>query len=566
MNTSDFYNEYQTVKPTEISYNLDSALPYGEMPNEAIVQKFEETAYLNDCEDVYDNHARDIIKDNSPDVITFESDLPRRNYNSKGFLNVMHNGGRGSENAPAHPEMFLGLTDTDPRGVSTDPDMRKLVEQNEARMRFVRWHADADNSVHQGRPSESEMFHKSRIMTQKAIKPRAKIFRTGKDGRREGLRREYYPHKSFVNKVEEDLTRFRPATSTFTDYITDFALNPQRRTTKLSNKLIRNTRMYHQFTTDHEFKVAKYGESIRNRKLSGQNDSKVGEGDNTDFYNKTAITGEDNINMHGSNEKDTPAKAYKAAGILMGALVNQKKNNTKKDAESTESKDTQANRKTKALEKDLNIILHEIKSENVFDNSALNTKNGKTATPMLAEHLMISQKVQHSDPAHYKLNAEIMYKTVKQSTDFDQIRHEIITDDKKPIRRDEETIFGKQGPTHAKTGVRESKIEVEGKSMNTPTYKVSHKANRGAGVDLFNAEDFAKNSDPTQNRKQNTTIYRKTDKHDLDPDTYRQFSDNNSKERRIGTMTGDKYNMRKYVSNDLVGNMNNNMSETFVMN
>ena len=84
------YDRYQTVNPTEIAYNIDIGGRSGEMPSEMLVAKFEETAYLNDGEDLYENYARGTLKDQSPDPITLEQNEKRRNYNSKGFLNVLH--------------------------------------------------------------------------------------------------------------------------------------------------------------------------------------------------------------------------------------------------------------------------------------------------------------------------------------------------------------------------------------------------------------------------------------------------------------------------------------------
>lgn len=537
------YNIYQRVKPTEIHYNIDIGLPYGEIPNEALIKKFEETAGLRDSEDLYDDYVRGTIRDNSPDVASFESDQPRRNYNSMGYLNLLHYGGRGEQNSPSHREMFLELTEREPRGIATDPDFRRLADQQESRMRFKRFGPDTDNSVHEGRWSELESYYKARIAVQKAVQPRALIFSTAFDGRREGLRRETYPHVSFVNKVEEDINRFRPDSQAFVDYIADYALNPQRHVTKISNEIIRNSRHYNMFTTDHEFKVAYYGDNPRKQKLASFK-SHVKDNDMGDFSTAAADT-------------EDPTMLFKSAGLLMGAIVAQKHKSGGDQSGGTAETGSgllgETGRKTAALKQNLNEVLKATQTGGSF-GAQQSTVSGKNATPTARPLLMNTQDTQHSTPNHHLLNAEIMYKSVQPNAESSTLRYQIITDDNKPVRREELTIFGKSGPFAAKTGKRESIVEVEGKQMKTATYKQGSKSIKGPVKTKFNGEDFAQISDPTQTRQSNHAKYRTTDKKDVNIETA-QFYNNLSKDRHIAPMGKDKHALRRHADTDM--NLNN---------
>lgn len=538
------YSKFQKAAPTEISYNLDKALPYGGLPNSALMEKFEETPDLGDGEGQYENYARNTLSDFAPDPVSLEQNARRKNYNSKGFLNLIHRGGRGTENTPAHPEMFLGLTEREPRGVATDPDFRNLVRQQEARMRYVRFSADADNSVHHGRWSESEAFNKARVQTQHAIKSRAKIFSTGKDGRREGIRREYYPHVSNVTKTQEDLSRFRPAGTGFTDYITDFALNPQRKTAKLSDTIVTNSNLYNKFTTDHEFRVARYGEDARRTNLRQRAESRVPA---TDRENYLDIPGGEYI------KKERESKAYKAAGLLMGAIVNQKhqveQNQTGGLQEEGHGVETMANRKVKALDRDLTVVLREIKTSTDF-KAQDQTQVGKTAAPTRAAHLKRVQTESHSQPAHQILNAELMYKSLKPSADVESIRRSIITDDRAKVLREELSVFGKGSRRDMVTGKRNAIMNVDGKSLSTVTYKHTGKRIRNADAKLMaaTAENFGGNADKSQVRRPGAAMedYTNPNVNDVNPDTVRAFHGNHEQAHRAFKRGGDKYGVRRH--------------------
>lgn len=487
--------ELQPKNRGHIDYTIDIGMPYGQMPNEALMAKFEETQDLVDTEDQYFEYAKDVARDRSPDPIAFEQNEIRKGYAAGGRLNLLHKGGRGDVNTPSHPEMFLGLTENEPRGVATDPNFNKMVDQANARMRFVRFSADADNSIHQGRPSESEMFKKQRILTQQAMQPRLKIFTTSFDGRREGLRRGHIPHKSDVSKTEEDMTRFRPAGSAFSDYITDMALNPQVKTARLSDTVLTNSRLYNQFTTDHTFAVSQYGETHRKSVVYSEGTSKVCD---SELSPNVDIPGGDLVKHEDVNA------TYKAAGLLMGALVNQKHQSVLDAVRGPAVMDSvgESTRKTAALHKDLGIILHEAESTTTMGShdEGMTVKGAKRVA---AEHLSRVQMTQHTLPSHTLHNAELMFKSVMGTTDKEKTRREIITDDRKEASNEDLTIFGKKAEqTHSNVNMFNGTVEVDGKSMQTTVYKkgrnsVSTNSRHGA---VATTEGFAGSSDDSQIR------------------------------------------------------------------
>ena len=110
---------------------------YGSIPYTSILSKLEET----DMEDTdeyndsgveyrYKSSARAEIIDRNPDKPYFESDQARRNpVMSRQKLNLQYNGTRGnSAELPAHPEMFVGFIEQDPRGINLDPILAKSRE------------------------------------------------------------------------------------------------------------------------------------------------------------------------------------------------------------------------------------------------------------------------------------------------------------------------------------------------------------------------------------------------------------------------------------------------------
>jgi hypothetical protein len=526
------YGGQQKIKRGQIDYDVKIGLPYGEMPPEALMSKFEQTNDYIDCDEIYNDYARDTLVDRSPDAATFAYEEPRRSFNGKGFLNLMHSGSRGSAQFVGHPEAFLELTETEPRGTATDPDYKQLKRQHEERMRFVRFSSDADNSITGGGWNEGQLQQARQTMF-KNMKPRMRQFTTSKDGRREGMHR-MWEAKSEVGKVLEQ--------ERYGDTIKDYALVPQRDTVKLSNTILRNTRLYHQFTSDHEFHVAKYGDFRRTaRRLTGI-DKKVTDADYT------------------FDDQDL-SRCYKAAGCLMGKIVNQKRE-AETDAE--HGHHVQAvSRKNEIVEakKDLNVIMYAIEQETEQGDQDINMTT-KTAPQQTAKHLAEVTETNHLTPAHVKLNGQLMFKAVQPNADINKIRENMVVDPQDPkicdLLKESRTRYGKNAEINTNPGARYSKFEVNGKTLNAPTFKSKAPTNPSAksGVDdepyavakeRYGASGMVLGDDNSHVRGSNKA--RHTNPSVSSTITNIDFLNNTSKERRLAPM-GDKFKIHRYSERD----------------
>ena len=510
-----------------IEYNIDIGQRWGDMPNDLITSKFEETD-IGDDESSYDDYARTTLTDRRSDTNAFAHEEPRpRADSSKSYLNLIHYGHRGNADPAAHPEMFIGFGGeeaVDLRGANDIPDFKKLKDQHNARMRFVPWDAEGDQSITGGGRSESQEIA-DRQKVYKLTKERFKQFSTSKDCRREGIRRAF-KHNSDLNKTIH--------AKTFGEYITDKALNPQRRTTILSNGLIRNSKWYHLNTTDHEFSVARYGESGRRRL------TKV----TANHQNMTAQDAE----FKSSDE----TKCFKNVGILMSEIVAAKRDlhDAKHDTEFSHHTNSQI-RKHEQISKDLALILREMTEDSDFKSSD-NSMIIKTAAPQRNEHTKRVVSMNHSLPAAHYLNAELMYKAVKPGADTRKIKEEMIRDNNHTGIEDVKTIFGKSARKDTLTGNFEGFIEVNGESLNVVNYKHVKRAISDERAKLQSNESFGKESDKTHDRKSLHTNYRVTSADDV-INNAKGFHENLSGERLIAPM-GIKSAVRRYQDRDMASN------------
>jgi len=75
-------------------------------------------------------------------------------------INLMQQGSR-YDHAPYHPEIFLGETGKDPRGTTTDPNLRLVADQNAFRFKkYYNFLSDASNNVVEGVIPERKMIEK----------------------------------------------------------------------------------------------------------------------------------------------------------------------------------------------------------------------------------------------------------------------------------------------------------------------------------------------------------------------------------------------------------------------
>ncbi len=242
---------------------------YGLMPEDMLYRKHEKTCLFEDPDQI-ENHMRQELSDFRPVAPTLESDQIRggmeyevdengkstpartRGYQSYGVLELRH-GGRRSEAEPWLPDgtfldhQFVGPgKDVEPRSIMYQPDMRKHVDQQYARAKYIKFYPDHDHSI----PEKG--WHPADVVRQLAqsrhwVKDRMKIFETARVGWHNG------------SSVQIPLIKKSSVLDTVGD--TEFAQEgPTLRTrightTAGSNDIPIGWRS----TSDQRFKVAKYG-------------------------------------------------------------------------------------------------------------------------------------------------------------------------------------------------------------------------------------------------------------------------------------------------------------------
>lgn len=80
-----------------------------------------------------DDFRRSVLSDFRPDPRTLESDQKQTRTDSVSFLRFRYHGTRAGDDPDYHKEMFLEMTEKDPRRSMTDPDFRQSVKQGWAR-------------------------------------------------------------------------------------------------------------------------------------------------------------------------------------------------------------------------------------------------------------------------------------------------------------------------------------------------------------------------------------------------------------------------------------------------
>ncbi len=486
-----FINQYIGQPPSMERTTKDVGQPTGKMPDEMLLAKFDYTDdgdYLG----TYSDYARGILKDRRPDRATMEYEEPRKSTQNAGVLNVLHYGGRGKLNSPAHPEINTELTDREPRRTFTDPDMREMRRQGEARTRFVRMDSgNADTSVTGGGLRENQVMDIKQT-TFRMTRPRMMWFTTSKDGRRTGMRRDY-EHKSLKTAMDNpDIVSNR-----YGDAIRDFALNPQRKTDILSNDIIRNTSWYHQNTTDHEFAVAKYGQDARRKRLDTRE-------------NKVATYDGDSSRVRTCAED---SQQRKAAGILMANIVMQK-HFTEQDTEHKNSKESFTAKS--AAPKDMQIVQQLTQADTTYTD----TDSGmlkKSKNQELQAHGKLTTRQEGVTPAHVKLDAELMFKAVRQTGDFNKIQQQVHTDDKAP-KPEDDTQARKRVIESTRGGSAPTYIETGDTTRATHIYKTPQQT-RGDGITPVDPEKFGDDADDTKTGKTKAVNHRNPNSDDTAQDT-----------------------------------------------
>ncbi len=513
-----------------IGYTIDEAMGYGDMAPSLLTSMYEETDMGND-EDLYDNHARGILTDWGPDTNLMAHEAPRSSdvTSRAGRLNLIYGGDRGTVDTPYVPErfdQFIGVEDRDPRGINADgaPDFKVLKDQYDDRMRFIRWTPDSCNNITGGGRAERREIadHQAANI---AMAGRLNIFDRQLDGRREGIRREYDNVSAVPKSIQPQ---------SYGDLITDFALNPQRKTITLCKEIIRAGKAWREETIDADWSFARYTQICKGGVREHNGKSKVESSDNDTMW-----------------KAESQPIYFKAAGLLMSNIVKQKaQEHANIRADNTEVPDAAveevAARKTMPLVRDLRYILDNIGTDTRF-SSEVNTINIKTPSPQTPDHRARVAVYNHITPAHHYLNAEIIYKHVALEGDARKAKDLVITDAR-------DTDPGMVGVNHLpfKTARRDIDVGAKLGSMIVPgtlhegrkthNYKAAMHANGDKRVSMF-AKDATVLDESTnsQHRRPQKANYRGNGVDDTVEDMH--YGDNSYLDRRARGL-GSKYTMQ----------------------
>jgi hypothetical protein len=528
---------YAEILPSPISYSINRGGRYGEMPYDALAEKFEETD-IGDEEERYETFARQTLTNWTSDAPSMEHEAPRGAVDRrKGFLNLRYGGHRGETDDPAHPELMLGFhgpEDKDPRQASLDPDFKKAKGQWDARMRFHRF-SDAEPMNTTGGTISEERVIKNRVKLFKQVKDRLQVFSSQKDGRRNPLRRAF--QKKHVGNSTDI------AIQSYGDLITDQSLNPQRRATILSNQIIRNTAWYHQNTTDHEFNVAQYG-NVGRKSMSRTGKVAVG----------AMVDGSETAAQMKSHPTEDLTKCYKALAILMTNVIAARQNLQGAAVGDTTYTDEYGNqfRSQAKLTRDLIKVMRQITGDGSYAESDLSMGYSQM-TPKQRKHLLRLVSFNHAVSEHELLTAFKMYRSVTPAKDVEGIRHAAEEDAHGPEMGATETLKYKSANESIKAGIARhgglvaTDVHVGGKMLQTFNYRAGERFASSQRVRNTSKEQFGAESDKSRVYGAGPGNYRITGQDDIQVEK-QQFHENYMQDRHAAPI-GKKY-MRGFIDND----------------
>lgn len=513
------------LTPSRIRYEDGEGNEYPGGPASLLARKFEETNSGPD-EDMYDDYARRTLMDRTADTTLLAHEDTRGAVNkNKGILQHHYYGHRGCEDVD-RPELFLGFAgpdNHDPRGINVDPDMRKYRSQAEARNRFIRLTPDDSAFITGGGRSQGQLRADQQTLRRWA-RDRLKVFDRQMDGRREGLRRTAMQQESSVSKSV--------VVQGYGDLIRDYALNPQRRANLICRQAIRNSRAWREGTADQDFAIAKYSQTCRRAKTSEKFQRVLG-----------AQNADDTI----WSDADSTIQ-FKTMGMLMSTIIAARKNRSAviagSDRDYSDATDSQARRSTPA-HKDLEAVMYAIINSGDFGTSDT-TRTGKNVAPQERQHLARVTVANHLTPAQHYLNAEIIYKSLRQGGDLSKIQQQVLGDATQTQTTEDVRIAAKSARMRMVSGAKLQTDDDTDKG-DAPSAVISYKGLKPskkptADATRIIADGAAGESDNTQARRTNTTNYRTTNADDVDHMT--QLYDNTSKERHGGRL-GTKYTFRQ---------------------
>lgn len=153
------------------------------LPDDIVSKRFEKTKDVYHDPNQVDNFIKDAIRYTGSEPPLFESDEPRNNkMNATNRLTLMEHG-RRYDHTPYHPELFLGDTSKDVRGIATEPSLKKVADQNN--FRFQKYHKkifknDDTHTIIEGLVPENR-FSKIRSLGINDVASRLKIFEESTD-------------------------------------------------------------------------------------------------------------------------------------------------------------------------------------------------------------------------------------------------------------------------------------------------------------------------------------------------------------------------------------------------
>lgn len=260
---------------------------YGGIPYDLMLRTMEQTPIYED-ENQVEDYMRRQMKDYRPDAPFLASDAPR-DPNDRGGgnhsverMNLRHGGARSLEDPYLPDGSFLDweFTDKDPRGIATDPDMRKHYEQQMARAAFIKFYDDNDYSVPETGVNPVQMVANKEAGFYQ-FKDRYQNFEESFDAWHNGGTAQSTRTGSDVAKCTMDGT------------VMDLVDSTQRNRGDAVDRLSRDpTIAFRHSTVDHRVKIAKYGMVRASQDKSYQNWSNNRGSSFLDHANMAVINGE----------------------------------------------------------------------------------------------------------------------------------------------------------------------------------------------------------------------------------------------------------------------------------
>jgi hypothetical protein len=214
----------------------------GLIPEDMYLRKITRSCVFED-ENQIENYQRNLLKDTNCDAPFFESDMPRRDFQSTAVIDL-RDGGRRSKAESDLPDglqlNFDPWLDNSPPG----PDMMKHREQQEARAKYIKFYPDSDDSVPESGINITRMVKQIKA-AQTWVQNRLKIFETSKDNVQHGFLAQNKTCE--VDKYQNDVE-----IPQINDCPADIRMGA---TSDFANK----NQLGYLTDVDHSFKIAKYG-------------------------------------------------------------------------------------------------------------------------------------------------------------------------------------------------------------------------------------------------------------------------------------------------------------------